>query len=140
MRGCSSKRSSRLPSQVKWKIKNFNNNIYLDGRNNIIPEFENERLLIELECQKRHENEIEEFKEKAKTHNSYKFRPSPDLLNLQRQTEAMKSNFINETFVVSHLNEGSKIANTFKEVKKMKKKVKRMEKLERNKHKKSTEK
>mmetsp|Transcript_4776 Transcript_4776/g.4508 ORF Transcript_4776/g.4508 Transcript_4776/m.4508 type:complete len:110 (+) Transcript_4776:181-510(+) len=83
----------------------------------IIPEFENERLLIELEAQKRHENEIEEFKEKSKTDAAFKFRPSANLLNLERQKEAMKSSFVKEAFSISRLTQGDKISPNLKELK-----------------------
>jgi len=82
----------------------------------IIPEFENERLLIELETKKRHQNEIEELKEKSKTDNSLKFRHSPELLNIQKQIESLAS------------------LGKYNQAKKMKSKFKKLEKIEKSKH------
>lgn len=88
----------------------------------IIPEFENERLLIELETKKRHQNEIEEFKEKAKSDSTYKFRHSWELLNMLKQMESLAS------------------LGKYQEAKKMKLKFKKLEKGEKLKHEKKVKK
>ena len=76
----------------------------------IIPEFENERLLIELETKKRHQNELEELKQ------TNKYRLSPSLLNLQRQIESLAS------------------LGNYTEAKKLNKKFKKLDKIDKNKH------
>lgn len=88
----------------------------------IIPEFENERLLIELETKKRHQNEIEELKESMKNSSVSKYRHSSELLNIQKQIESLAS------------------LGKYLEAKKMKKKFKRIEKLEKAKHEKTSNK
>lgn len=57
----------------------------------IIPEFENERLLMELDMKKRHQNEEEEMREGAKEESSLRFRHSSELLNVQKQIESLAS-------------------------------------------------
>mmetsp|Transcript_16477 Transcript_16477/g.14386 ORF Transcript_16477/g.14386 Transcript_16477/m.14386 type:complete len:132 (+) Transcript_16477:233-628(+) len=90
----------------------------------IIPEFENERLLIELEAQKRFQNEIEEFKESAKTDNKYKFRPSTELLNLTKQIEMVKWKLMKQTFTVQQIKSGETSFENYGEIKMISKQTK----------------
>lgn len=82
----------------------------------IIPEFEKESSQIEQELKERHQRELEEFKENLKTDNAYKYRNSPDLLNLQRQIESLAS------------------VGKYLQAKKMKAKFSKLEKAEKSKH------
>lgn len=132
-------RNKTCPSAKKLITKKYQNSytgilpLHHRWEKVIIPEFENERLLIELEAKKRHQNEIEEFKESTKTDPAYKYHPSPHLLNLERQKEALKSSFIKEAFSVAKLTQGNKISPNLQELKKLKK-IKNLKKTEKAKH------
>jgi len=70
-----------------------------------------------LKHRNRHQNEIEEFKEKAKTESCYKFRPSSKLLNLTKQIEMVKLKLMKETFTVKQINEGEASLENYREIK-----------------------
>jgi hypothetical protein len=59
--------------------------------NIILPNFENEFRLLELEMRKKHDNELQDFKKTQQLDMSMKFRPSPKLLDMHKKMESLAS-------------------------------------------------
>lgn len=58
--------------------------------NVIIPNFENEAALIEIELKKRHQNELEQFREQIeKEHDQAVVHYSGEILNLKKKAEVL---------------------------------------------------
>jgi len=85
--------------------------------NIIIPNFENEAALIEIELKKRHQNELEGFREQIeKEHGSAIVHFSGEILNLKKKSEVLG------------------LQGYYKEAKKLRKKIRAMEEGEKEKH------
>ena len=83
----------------------------------IIPNFENEAALLEIELKKRHQNELEFFREQVeKEHGQAIIHYSGEVLNLKKKSEVLG------------------MQGYYKDAKKLKKKVKQLEEDEREKH------
>lgn len=85
--------------------------------NVIMPNFENEAALLEIEMKKRHQNELEAFKEAiVQTDSEPKVHYSGEILNLQKKAEILG------------------LQGFYKEAKKIKKKIKELKIVEKEKH------
>ena len=83
----------------------------------ILPNFENEASLLEIELKKRHQHELECFREQIeKEHESAIVHFSGDILNMKKKSEVLG------------------MQGFYKEAKKLRKKVKGLEEGEREKH------
>jgi hypothetical protein len=83
----------------------------------IIPNFENEAALLEIELKKRHQNELEYFRETIeKEHDNAIVHFSGEILNLKKKSEVLG------------------LQGYYKDAKKLRKKVKVLEEGEREKH------
>jgi hydroxymethylpyrimidine/phosphomethylpyrimidine kinase len=71
-------------SEIKELINKWNNVI--------IPNFENEAALIEIELKKRHSNELEQFREQIeREHENAIVHYSGEILNLKKKSEVLGS-------------------------------------------------
>jgi hydroxymethylpyrimidine/phosphomethylpyrimidine kinase len=96
-------------SEIKELINKWNNVI--------IPNFENEAALIEIELKKRHSNELEQFREQIeREHENAIVHYSGEILNLKKKSEVLGSQ------------------GFYKEAKQLKKKVKQLVGDEKEKH------
>jgi hypothetical protein len=85
--------------------------------NVIIPNFENEVALIEIELKKRHQNELEQFREAVeREQNEAIIHYSGEILNMKKKSEVLGTQ------------------GYYKEAKALKRKMKELESVEREKH------